>query len=190
MKILVINGSPRKNGNSVFLSQTASEVMIAEGADVKTINLSKMKIHPCVACDTCMKTGVNCVFKDDLEEIYEDIKSADGFIFASPVYWLSVSSYMKIFWDRMYGLYVNNEKFMDGKKAAIILTHADETMASGAANAYTTLKESFIFCGGEICESICGKCYNPGEVKNDERAIEEAKALGLDLVNKIKQSSK
>lgn len=185
MKILVINGSPRRNGNSVTLSQKATEAMIAEGAEVKIINLSQMKIKPCVACDTCVKTGINCVFNDDMQEIYEDIKTADGFIFASPVYWFSVSSYMKVFWDRMYGLYVNDEKFMKGKKASIILTHADGSMDSGAATAYTMLKDSFIFSGGEICEAMDVKCYKAGVVNEDLKVLEVAQELGKDLVNKI-----
>lgn len=186
MKILIINGSPRKKGNSIYLSEKVAESVKANGAEVTTLNLCDMSIKPCIACDGCTKNKVNCVINDDMQGIYQHINEADGIIFATPVYWFSMSSFMKILWDRLYGLYGNKPKFLQGKKSSIIITHAEsEAMTSGASNVYRSLADSIVFCGGEVCNVMNVSCYELGEVKNNAKAIEEAEELGKNIVKDL-----
>ncbi|OPL09391.1 MAG: hypothetical protein AVO33_00810 [delta proteobacterium ML8_F1] len=97
MKILVVHGSPRKGGNTVkyfektFVRQPEDEI--------RTFFLVDFRIHPCTGCLACSKTG-ECPFEDDMNLIYEGAGWADRLVFTTPVYFNSVTSYMKVMMDR------------------------------------------------------------------------------------------
>ncbi len=99
VKIIGIVGSPRKDGNTSYLVETALKSAELAGAETDIINLGTVDIEPCVACDICKATG-ECAIYDDMREISEIMIEADGMIIGSPVYFGSVTSQLKMLIDR------------------------------------------------------------------------------------------
>jgi len=98
-KILAVMGSPRKNKNTDRLLESLLEGVRSTGAEVKKVYLKDLKFSPCIACDSCGKTG-QCFMKDDMEKLYEEFNDSDGIIIASPLYFNTVSSLTKMMIDR------------------------------------------------------------------------------------------
>jgi multimeric flavodoxin WrbA len=98
--IVVINGSPRENGNSVRLSKETVRGALESGSIIEIFNLQKLNLNPCNACDACRKTNSRgCLIKDDMQIIYSKLKAADAIVISSPVYWFSLSAQTKTFID-------------------------------------------------------------------------------------------
>ena len=85
MNILGILGSPRKRGNTDTLLDIALKEAKGQGATVSKVSLRDRRIAPCDGCGKCQKTG-KCVVKDDMQEIYQKMRDADGILWATPVY--------------------------------------------------------------------------------------------------------
>jgi multimeric flavodoxin WrbA len=101
MKILVILGSPRKNGNSETVARTICDTLTKNlKAEVDYIRVASHKISPCLGCGGCEKTGM-CIIKDDMLDLYEPIDLADIILLASPTYFYGLSAQIKGFIDRI-----------------------------------------------------------------------------------------
>ena len=131
MKVLGINGSPRKYGNAHKLLLVALEGARSEGAEVDVIHLYDARVEPCLGCvsDSERLCRYPCVIDDDMRWIYERLLEADGFVLATPVYWYGVSGVMKNFIDRLTALenmiYFDGRSWLEGKVAAFIATGND-----------------------------------------------------------------
>jgi len=132
MKLLVVYGSPRKNGNSATLADIFIEGFkdkYPEGEVEKTYLIDK-KISGCVACKVCKNvTPQQCAIKDDMQDIYKQIRKADAILLASPLYWYGVSAQAKTFTDRFYAFLY--EKELSGKKFFTIVTGISELPNKG-----------------------------------------------------------
>ena len=102
MKITIINGSPRVNGNTEIMVDEFVRGAAEAGHEVTKINLAGKKISGCLACKYCFSHGGECVQKDDMTEILAVLDQTDMVVFASPVYWFEVSAQLKTVIDRMY----------------------------------------------------------------------------------------
>ena len=89
-KILILNGSPRKNGSTASLIKAFTEGAEDAGNEVKDLYISGMNIGGCLACEACSRNGGQCVQKDDMEKVNEAYLWADVIVFASPMYWGTV----------------------------------------------------------------------------------------------------
>lgn len=121
MKILVITGSPRKNGNSNTLADYFIKGAKDSGHNVVRFDSAFKNVHPCIACNKCGMNG-QCVFKDDFEFVRNDIVDADAVIFATPMYYFGISARIKAVIDRFYAI---NGQIHTLKKSALIMTYAD-----------------------------------------------------------------
>ena len=121
MKILVITGSPRKNGNSNTLADSFIKGAQEAGHSVVRFDSAFKKVHPCIACNKCGMNG-ECVFKDDFEFIRDNIVDADAVVFATPMYYFGISAQIKAVIDRFYAI---NGQIHVPKKAVLIMTYAD-----------------------------------------------------------------
>ncbi|MZK53814.1 flavodoxin family protein [Clostridium beijerinckii] len=95
MKIIAINGSPRKNKNTVTLLNRALEGAKSQGSEIELINLYDLKYRGCISCFACKrKDGEHgkCAMKDDLTHVLEKLKTADAIIFGSPIYNMNITS--------------------------------------------------------------------------------------------------
>lgn len=99
MKILIINGSPRKNGNTMTAVKHL-EQKISQNNQVETVQAYSFHINPCLSCYQCAKNGGTCVQKDDTAAILDKIAAADMIIFATPVYWWGMSAQLKLIIDK------------------------------------------------------------------------------------------
>ena len=115
-KIVVITGSPRKNGNSFAMTDSFIQAAEEKGHTVTRFDAAMMKIG---GCETCFKTGKACSFDDDFNIIAPAILDADVIVFTMPVYWYSIPAQIKGVIDRMYSLVVGG-KDIAGKACALI----------------------------------------------------------------------
>ncbi len=127
MKILVITGSPRKNGNSATLADHFIKGAKEAGHEVVRFDAAFKKVHPCIACNSCGMNGP-CVFKDDFEFVREHIIGADCVVLATPMYYFGISAQLKAVIDRFYAI---NGSIHVPKKAVLLMTYAN-TAASEA----------------------------------------------------------
>lgn len=104
MKVVAINGSPRKGGNTSQALKVMADELQKQDIDVEIIQVGYLDIHGCTACGYCSTSEKNrCVFKDDIvNETAEKMREADGFILASPTYYAGIAGAMKSFLDRVF----------------------------------------------------------------------------------------
>ena len=102
--ILILNGSPRKNGKTAALVKAFIGGAEASGNEVKELYLQGMKIGGCLACESCQRNGGVCVQKDDMQTVSEAFLWADVVVFASPQYWGTITGQLKIVIDRLYAV--------------------------------------------------------------------------------------
>lgn len=118
-KILVINGSPRKNGNTARMIAVFREKAEANGNEVVEFNAALSNVGGCHACETCFKSGKTCTYDDDFNTIAPDIMDADGIVLACPTYWYSFPGQIKNVIDKCYSFFID-QKDIAGKKSALI----------------------------------------------------------------------
>ena len=118
-KILILNGSPRKNGKTASLVKSFVEGAESVGNEVKELYLQGMNIGGCLACEGCQRHGGTCVQKDDMQIVSEDFLRADVVVFASPQYWGTITGQLKIVIDRLYAVLFGAPKV---KEFAVIMT--------------------------------------------------------------------
>jgi multimeric flavodoxin WrbA len=197
-KIMILEGSPRRNGNSAILAREVAAGARSLGAEVETLCLHEMEIRPCSACDACQESrDAVCVIEDDMKPVYPRLWDADALVFAGPVYWFTVSAQTKLFMDRCYALlYMKEQPDADGeetcivesgfagKKIGIVLTYGDrDPFASGAVNALRAFQDMFRFAGGEIVDMVYGSAMAPGEIAENGDLLKQAFNLGRSLAS-------
>lgn len=103
-KILILNGSPRKNGKTASLVNAFCEGAESAGNEVRELHLDSMDIHGCKACEACSRNGGFCPQKDDMEQVNEAYLWCDVVVFASPMYWGTFTGQLKTCIDRLYAV--------------------------------------------------------------------------------------
>ncbi|MFX0015499.1 MAG: flavodoxin family protein [Candidatus Hermodarchaeota archaeon] len=182
-KIIVVKGSPRRKGNSCLLAESLIKGARDNGANVEEFFLHDMDIKPCNACNVCIKKPEKgCIIDDDMQEIYTSLYTADSIVIASPVYWFNMSAQTKLFIDRLYGLVEPKKHSLKGKRIGIILTYGDTNeVSSGAINAINSFKDTFRYIGCEITGIIQGSAMDVGQIKQNQKVMDEAYKLGQTL---------
>ena len=127
-KIVVITGSPRKNGNSFAMTQAFIEAAKKKGHEVTRFDAAMKNVGGCRACETCFKTGKACSFDDDFNTIAPAILAADAVVFTMPVYWYSIPAQIKSVIDKLYSFCVAG-KDIAGKECAVIACCEEDDMS-------------------------------------------------------------
>ena len=162
MKILVITGSPRKNGNSNTLAENFIKGAKEAGHNVIRFDSAFKNVHPCIACNKCSMNG-ECVYKDDFEFIRENIIDSDAVVFATPMYYFGISAQIKSVIDRFYAI---NEKIHRPKKSVLIMTYADSSSKT-AEPIISHYKTMLNYLGwSDAGQIIAPGVWTEGEVKN------------------------
>jgi multimeric flavodoxin WrbA len=132
MKIVVLNGSPRSNGQTAEMTAVFREAAENAGHEVTVFSVCRMDIHGCLACEYCHTKGKGmCIQKDGMQEIYACLQDADMIVLASPIYYHGISGQLKCAVDRFYSvLYPAAPKSL--RKAAMFLSSGDPDMYDGA----------------------------------------------------------
>ena len=142
MQVLIINGSPRKNGVTAAVLHRIEENLRKAGIDVLFYNLGEMKMSHCTGCNYCYRTGY-CCMEDDAEQLSKRMEEADGVILGSPTYASNVSGLMKDFIDR--GHFVIEQLLH--KKYCITVASGENY---GSRDTLKILKNLVLFSGGRL----------------------------------------
>ncbi len=136
MKILVLNGSPRPNGNTAEMVDVFREATEKKDHQVVIFNVCRMNINGCLACEYCHGKGNGtCIQKDDMQEIYAELKDTEMLVLAAPIYYHGISGQLKCAIDRFYSaLYPTAPVSL--KKVAMFLSSGDDNMYDGAKFSY------------------------------------------------------
>lgn len=118
-KIVVITGSPRKNGNSFAMTEAFINAAKEKGHSVKRFDAAFLNVGGCRACETCYQTGRPCSFDDDFNKIAPAVLEADMVVFSMPVYWYSIPAQIKSIIDKLFSFVVGG-KDISGKTCALI----------------------------------------------------------------------
>ena len=175
-KVLILSGSPRKNGNSDILCDEFARGAAEAGNHVEKIRVSEKNIGFCRACYACRGTGV-CAIKDDMAEVLRKMIDADVLVLASPVYFYSIDAQLKALIDRTVARWLD----VKNKEFYYIVTAAD----SGKEAVETTLAcfRRYADCVDGAIEKgvIYGMgVYEKGKVK-DTAAMKEAYEMGRNV---------
>ena len=104
-KVLILEGSPRRSGNSTILSDEFARGAEEAGCCVEKLRVAGKKISGCLGCNACYRNGGVCSQRDDMEEVRNKMLAADVIVLASPIYFYSMTSQMKAVIDRTYAFY-------------------------------------------------------------------------------------
>lgn len=123
MKILILLGSPHKDGTTAALAGKFAEGAVAAGHEVEKLYLQGMKIASCMGCNACRRNDGQCCLKDDMEQVKPLVKEADLVVFVSPLYYFGFTAQLKQVIDRFYSF--NTDLRENPKKAVLISAGAD-----------------------------------------------------------------
>ena len=133
MNILVLNGSPRPNGNTAAMVAAFAEGANENGHNITVVSVCQKKIAGCLACEYCHTKGDGkCVQQDDMQEVYPVLDAAEMIVLASPIYYHSFTGQLQCAVNRIYAL----DKPKNLKKAALILSSGDTNVYDGAIYEY------------------------------------------------------
>lgn len=176
MKVLMINGSPRVDGNTSIALKEMEGIFRQEGIEVETVQVGNQAVRGCIACGYCGKNG-KCVFDDVVNELAPKFEAADGLVVASPVYYASANATLVAVLDRLF-----------------YSTHFDKTMKVGASvvcarrggcsATYDELNKYFTICNMPVApsqywNSIHGR--EKGEAMQDEEGKQTMRTLARNM---------
>lgn len=173
MKILVLNGSPRPNGNTAALVDAFVEGAKENGHEITVVPVCRKKIVGCLACEYCHTKGEGrCIQQDDMKEIYPVLSEAEMIVLASPVYYHSFTGQLQCTINRIYAL----DKPVNLKKAALILSSGSDKVYDGAIYEY---QNSFL---DYLKLENMGIFTAYDKQNKSKEKLEELKAFGKSLV--------
>lgn len=146
MKVLLINGSPKANGNTAFALSQMAEVFSAEGVETETIQVGSQLIRGCTGCGSCYKIG-KCVFDDLVNAVAEKLDAADGIVVGSPVYYASPNGTLISFLDRLFYSTGRIDKTMKVGTAVVCARRGGCTAAFDVLNKYFTISNMPVASG-------------------------------------------
>ncbi len=188
MKVLAINGSARRDGNTAILIEAVFSELRREGIETEMIQLGGKPLRGCMACMGCYRNkNGRCVVEDDLfNECLVKMKAADGIILGSPIYVADVSAEMKALIDRACLVSRANGSFLRRKVGAAVAA----VRRGGAIHGLDTMHHFF----GITEMTTVGSCYwnfavgrEIGEVRSDEEGMNTMKVLGENMAWLLKK---
>ena len=183
MKALVLQASPRPDGNTATLARALVEGLRTAGVgEVREVGLNGLAVHPCTACDACRRAdGPFCVYDDGMTGLYEEFIGADLVVMASPIYWWSITAQLKLFIDRLYGLnFERHPEYYRGKRLVLLFTHQEEHPCSGAEISAQMFREIAGYTGMAIVGDL-RYSSDQKHVRECPEKLAEARALGARL---------
>lgn len=184
MKIVGILGSARKGGNTEILLDVALEEAQKEGVLIEKIPLGDKVIAPCDGCQGCIQTG-KCVIEDDAQEIYEKILESEGIIWATPVYFWSMTAQTKTLMDRLYALLFPKLQLAN-KVGGLIVVAASR----GCMNTANLFHMFFAYNHMFFAEFASGYAREKRQIKKNAFAINMAKEMVHQMISLIKADLK
>ncbi len=187
MKVLAINGSTRKDGNTAILINTVFEELHKAGIETEMVQLSGKIIEPCKACLACGERK-NCVHnKDMFQEIFEKMTQADGIILGSPVYTANISANMQAFLERasvVTDMNRNENLFQHKVGAAVTAARRGGVLTTLDAMYHFFMLQNMFVVGSSYWAFGYGQM--PGDVQKDEEGLDTMRNLGQNMAYLLK----
>ena len=178
MKVLLINGSPKTNGNTAFALDQMVEVFHAEGVETEIIQVGNQSIRGCTACGGCYKLG-KCVIDDLVNEVAEKLQDADGIVVASPVYYASPNGTLLSFLDRLFYSSGHVDKRMKVGASVVVARRGGCTASMDVLNKYFTISQMPV-ASSTYWNIIHGS--KPGEAEQDAEGIRTVRNLAKNML--------
>ncbi len=176
MKVLIISGSPRVDGNTSIAIQEMAKVFKAEDVEVEVIDVGKKAIRGCMDCGYCDKHG-KCVLDDEVNEVNTKFKDADGLVIASPVYYASANGTLICFLDRLF--YSSNfDKTMKVGASVVVARRG------GLSATFDELNKYFTISGMPIASSQYWNMVHGtkrGDAKEDAEGLQTMRTLARNM---------
>lgn len=176
MKVLLVNGSSRNNGCTNEALKEVARALSEEGIETEMVFIGNEALPDCIACRKCRETG-RCVFNDAVNEFVEKAKSADGFVFGSPVYYAHPSGRLLTFMDRAF---YSGGKYFAFKPAAAVLS----ARRAGTTASFDVINKYFTICSMPVVSSTYwNHVYGtqPGEVAEDKEGLMTMYNIGKNM---------
>ena len=176
MKILLINGSPRRNGNTAAALAEMVRVFEAEGFETETVQIGAEAIRGCVACGGCGRLG-KCVFDDAVNAIAPKFEAADALIVGTPVYYASANATLSALLDRLFYSTRFDKTMKVGAAVAVC-------RRGGASAAFDRLNKYFTISGMPVASSQYWNSVHgaaPGEAAEDGEGLQTMRTLARNV---------
>ncbi len=176
MKVLMINGSPRANGNTARALSVIKEILTEEGHEVECIQVGGMDIRGCLACASCFKTK-KCAIDDIVNELAPKLEVCDGVVVGSPVYYAAANSTLTALLDRLF----YSTKFDKRMKVGAAVTVARR---GGCTAAFDQLNKYFTLSGMPVASSQYWNIAHgamPGEIEEDGEGLQTMRTLARNM---------
>ena len=178
MKVLILNGSPKANGNTAFALAQMAEVFAENGVEAEILQVGSQAIHGCVGCASCYKTH-KCVFDDLVNETAARLHEFDGIVVGSPVYYASPNGTLLSFLDRLFYSTGHIDKRMMVGASVVCARRGGCTASMDVQNKYFTIS------GMPVAPSTYWNLIHgakPGEAAQDAEGIRTMRNLAKNMV--------
>lgn len=176
MKVLMINGSPRRDGNTSTALAEMEKIFAAEGIETELLQVGNRDIRGCAACGSCAETG-SCVFDDIVNETAPKFEEADGLVIASPVYYASANGTLIAFLDRLF-YSTSFDKTMKVGASVVAARRGGLSATFDELNKYFTIAGMPV-ASSKYWNSIHGRL--PGEAVQDGEGLQTMRTLARNM---------
>lgn len=178
MKVLIINGSPRKGGNTTLALDQMIGVFEGYGVEVKYVQVGNMSIRGCLACGACHNGRENCAIDDIVNELAADIAECDGVVVASPVYYANANATLIALLDRLFYSSKCDKRMKVG--ASVVVARR-----GGCSATFDQLNKYFTISGMPIASSQYWNSVHggaPGDAQEDLEGLQTMRTLAHNMV--------
>ena len=176
MKVLLINGSPKDNGNTARSLEEMIRIFHEEGVETEVIHVGNKEIRGCCACQSCYKTA-HCVFDDLVNEVAKKFEECDGMVVASPVYYASANGTLTAFLDRLFYSTRFDKRMKVGASVAV-------ARRGGCSATFDQLNKYFTISGMPLASSQYWNSVHgslPGQAEQDLEGLQTMRTLARNM---------
>lgn len=176
MKVLLINASPKANGNTAIALREMEKVFAEQGVETETLHIGNKDIRGCIACNQCAKKG-KCVFDDMVNEAAPKFEAADGIVAAGPVYYASANGTLVSFMDRLF-YSTPFDKTMKVGATVAVCRRGGASATFDQINKYFTISNMPV-ASSQYWNSVHGRA--PGEAEQDAEGLQTMRVLARNM---------
>lgn len=186
MKVILVNGSPHKDGCTNLALEEVAKILEKEDIQTEIIWLGNKPIGGCIGCNSCLKNDNKCFMEDEVNKFLEKAKETDGFVFGSPVHFAAASGTLTSFLDRVF---YGRGKLFAGKICASVVScrRGGATAAFDQINKYALMSNMYVV-GSSYWNQIHGT--NKEEAKKDLEGLQTMRNLGKNIAFLLKSIKK
>ena len=176
MKVLMINGSPKANGNTSIALREMQQVFEQEGIEVELVHVGHLPVRSCIACGHCYENG-RCVFDDVVNEAAKKFEEADGLVVGSPVYYASANATLVAFLTRLFYSTNFSKRMKVGAAVAV-------ARRGGLSATFDELNKFFTISGMPVASSQYWNSIHggrPGEAEQDAEGLQTMRTLARNM---------